>query len=390
MSGNELNLFVKNENQQNLYDNAASFIESFKQRAADYDRKAMFPIENMNELKAKGMTTLTIPKKYGGNEISLYDFLLVQETLAQGDAATALSLGWHNGTMMQLRDTKKWPESIFEQVSHETVRNHLLINSAATEPATGSPARGGKPETTATKSSNSWVINGKKTFTSLAPMLDYIIVTATITDQDQIGEFLLPRNANGITFEETWDTMGMRATRSDDLILNEVTVDESALVSLKDPGHGTSPQGWLLHIPACYLGIAITARNDAVSFAKEYQPNSLNHPISEVPEVRRKIAEMDLELMKARHFMYHVAEIWDTSPELRSKLGGELAAVKTVCTNAAVKVVDLTMRLVGGQSLHRSKPFERYYRDVRAGLHNPPSDDLTFMALGNRAIDPKN
>lgn len=379
--------FLRNENDKKLYEKVLSLIDEFKRRAPEYDQQAKFPVENVDDLKALGLTALTVPRCYGGDELSLYQFLLMQETIAQGDAATALSVGWHNGTIMQLRDTKKWDEKIFGEISREVVDQQILINTAATEPATGSPARGGKPETTATRKGDVWEITGRKTFTSLAPVLDYIIITAAIADSDQIGEFILPRSALGIRFEETWNSLGMRGTRSDDLILDKVNVPEKALVATKDPGHGTnSPQGWLLHIPACYLGVAIAARNDAISFAETYQPNSLNHPISEVPEVRRKVAEMDLELMKARHFMYRIAALWDEQPDLRSQLGPELAAVKTAATNAAVQVVDLSMRIVGGQSLDKARPFERYYRDVRAGLHNPPSDDITLMALAKRAF----
>ncbi|MCD8509490.1 MAG: acyl-CoA/acyl-ACP dehydrogenase [Bacillus sp. (in: Bacteria)] len=381
-------ILIKNKNHKALWERANNFVEDFKARASYYDEKALFPVENFQKLKEAGMTALTVPKKYGGEEISLYEFLLVQEVIAKGDGATALSLGWHNGTMMQLKDTNKWPEKVFRKVAESAVIEHKLINTAATEPSTGSPARGGMPLTKAVKTTDGWVLNGKKTFTSLAPVLDWIIVTAMAQDGDQVrlAEFLLPRETEGIQFEETWNTMGMRATRSDDLLLENVFVSEDALVAVKDPGHGKHPQGWLLHIPACYLGIAIAARDEAVNFAKSYQPSSLPHPISQVPEVQRKTAEMDLELMKARHFMYHVASIWDERPEIRQQIGAELAAVKTICTNAAVKVVDLAMRIVGGQSLHKSNQLERYYRDVRAGLHNPPSDDLTTFALAKKGI----
>ncbi|UTR08937.1 acyl-CoA/acyl-ACP dehydrogenase [Evansella sp. LMS18] len=382
-------LLLKTDKQKQLYSRAASFLDSFSHRAAEYDETAQFPRENFEELKAQGMTALTVPGHLGGEGISLYEFLLVQETLAQGDGATALSLGWHNGIIMQLRDTGKWPQDKFENLAKETIEKKLLVNAAATEPSTGSPARGGKPATTAVKNENGWLINGKKTFTSLAPVLDRVIITATVQEgsKEYIGEFLLNTDTEGIRFDETWNTLGMRATRSDDLILKNVQVHEDALVATRDQGHGQTPQGWLLHIPACYLGIAIAARNEAVKFAKNYQPSSLPHPVSETSEVRRKTAEIDMELMKARYFMYYTASLWDEFPEKRTAMGAELAAVKTACTNSAVKAVDLALRIAGGQSLHKNNAFERYYRDVRAGLHNPPPDDITMQILGKKAYE---
>ncbi|WP_096439496.1 acyl-CoA dehydrogenase family protein [Alteribacter populi] len=379
--------FLLNAEQKERAEVIEALLPKFRKRADKLDENAEFPFENFADLKAEGIFHLTVPKRFGGDEVSLYDYLLVQEQIAQGDAATSLSLGWHNGIIMQLKDTQKWEEERFQFICEEVVKDGVLLNSAATEPATGSPARGGKPETTAKRvGENQYEISGKKTFTSLAPILDYFIVTVKIEETDEVGEFLIPRNSKGLRIEETWDTLGMRATRSDDLILDRVKVSAEAWVATRHPGHGSGPQGWLLHIPACYLGVAKAARDDAIEFAKTYQPSSLNHPIKDVPEVRRKTAEMDIELMKARHFMYHIAELWDRYPEQRSHLGAELAAVKTVATNAAVQVVDLAMRIVGGQSLFKSKPFERYYRDVRSGLHNPPSDDITTMILANRAF----
>lgn len=379
-------LLVKNNGQKKMLEKASTLKKRFSKRAQKNDEEARFPFENFEELKEAGFVRLTVPKKYGGEEINLYDFLLIQEKLAVGDGATALSLGWHNGIVMNLRDLNKWEEEKFALVCREIVREGKLINSCATEPTSGSPARGGKPKTTAKKEGISWIINGHKTFTSLAPALDYFIVTATIEETGDVGEFLIPKDANGVHIKETWDTLGMRATRSDDLILTNVKVDLDQMVTIRADMGKKQPQGWLLHIPACYIGIAKAARDYTVNFAKSYQPQSLPHPISEVPEVRRKVAEMDIELMKARHFMYHVAYLWDNYPEKRREMGEELAAVKYVVTNSAIRIVDLAMRVVGGQSLMKSHPLERYYRDVRAGLHNPPADDLTLMKIGQKAF----
>jgi alkylation response protein AidB-like acyl-CoA dehydrogenase len=379
-------LFLRTEREKRLHEQAAQLAKQFRKRAHLYDEQATFPFENFAELKKARFLSLTIPKQYGGEEISLYEFLLVQETIAQGDAATALSLGWHLGIVMNIAEEKKWDPSLFERVCKEIVEEQRLLNSAQSEKATGSPARGGKPETTAEKQNGRWVIHGRKTYTSMAPALDYFIVSATIKETGEVANFLIPKSADGLKIEETWDTIGMRGTRSDDLILEHVEVEEEALVERLSPQKKGHPQGWLLHIPACYLGIAIAARNEAIAFAKTYQPNSLPHPIENVPEVRRKIAEIDIDLMTARHFMYSIADKWDHYRDKRTEMKQELAAVKYVATNTAVKVVDIAMRVVGGQSLFSSHPLQRYYRDVRAGLHNPPADDITLSLVANHAF----
>lgn len=379
--------FIKTSEQMELLMKTDKLSKEFAERADYYDRNGTFPFENFDRLKEEGYLHLTIPKEFGGQGASLYDFLLVQEKIAQGDGATALSLGWHLGLMMHLHVAQKWNTDIYKQVCEDVITNKKLINSAATEPNSGSPARGGKPETIAFKKEGKWVVNGKKIFTSLAPALDFFIVPATIEETGEIGDFLIPRDSKGLTIEETWDTVGMRGTRSDDLILNNVHIPEDALVERKDKKEKPSAQGWLLHIPACYIGIALAARNQAVNFAKTYQPTSLPHPIREVPEVRRKVAEMDVKLTTARTLMYSTAEKWDTTSQMeRPKLAYDLAITKTIVTNTAVEIVDLAMRIVGGQSLFYSNPLQRHYRDVRAGLYNPPSDDITYKILGDRAF----
>ncbi|EIM09583.1 acyl-CoA dehydrogenase family protein [Bacillus atrophaeus] len=178
----------------------------------------------------------------------------------------------------------------------------------------------------------------------------------------------------------------MRATGSHDLVLKQVTLDENKLVESLSGPRGKKPNGWLLHIPAVYLGIAQAARDYAVRFASEYSPNSLNGPIKEVPAVKKRIGEMELELLNARHFLFRAAQLYD-DPERRPYLKSELGAAKHIVTNTAISVVDKAMRIVGAKSLERTNPLQRYYRDVRAGLHNPPMDDAVIQKLASEAFD---
>jgi alkylation response protein AidB-like acyl-CoA dehydrogenase len=379
--------FETNGSQKDFLEAAKNLSASFATRAANYDHQARFPFENFNEIKKAGLLDATIPESYGGKGFGLYDFILLQETIAQGDGPTALSLGWHLGLMMNVSTYRSWPEDTYKKICTSITQDNKIINSAHSEAGTGSPARGGLPETSAKKTdTGEWVLNGRKTFTSLAPILDYFIVSATIADTGEVGEFLLSREMKGLSIRETWNSVSMRATRSDDLILENVKIDSDGLLYIKKGTRDPKPQGWLLHIPACYLGIAIAARNEAVKFAEAYQPNSLPHPIRHVPKVRERIGIMDIELTAARHFLYSLAKKWDDSPDTRNELLEDLAAAKYIATNTALSVVDEAMRVVGAQSLHSDHPLQRHYRDVRAGLHNPPADDLTVEMMAKKAF----
>ncbi|ANF46745.1 MULTISPECIES: acyl-CoA dehydrogenase family protein [Priestia] len=373
-----------NKNQESTYEKLLPLVEKFKKRAFKIDEEGTFPFENIQELKEAGYTRLSLESKYGGNELRLYDFLLFQELIAQGDASTALSIGWHMGITMDLREKQPWNQQILDFIFKE-IEKGALINTAATEPKTGSPTRGGKPETTAVKTKEGWRINGRKTFTTMSPVLNYFLVKASIEGEEEIGLFLIPRETSGLSIEETWDMIAMRGTGSHDLVLENVDIKYDFLVERLGGFKKNEPSGWLLHIPACYMGTAIASRDYAVAFATEYSPNSIEGTISELPNVQRLVGEMELELMQARHFMYSVASKWDEASD-RAALAGELAAVKHVVTNSACTVVDKAMRIVGARSLQRSNPLQRYYRDVRAGLHNPPMDDMTIVNLAKQAF----
>jgi alkylation response protein AidB-like acyl-CoA dehydrogenase len=359
--------------------------KDFLERAHQVDIEGSFPFANIQDLKNTGYTTLTVPSRYGGMEISLYELIRLQEMIAEGDGATALSIGWHMGIIMNLHEKNAWDESIFKYIC-EQVKNGALINSAQSEPKTGSPTRGGRPETTAEKRQNGWVINGRKTFTTMSPVLDFFIVSATIKGTNDVANFLIPSSTKGVVIEETWDSIALRGTGSHDLILNNCVVDDEFLVEDLS-SNGKRGNGWLLHIPACSLGIAKAAQRYAIQFAKEYSPNSIVGPIIDLPNVQQKLGELELKLMQSEYFLYGVAKQWDISKEQdRGKMGSVLGAAKLTVTNMAIEVVDLAMRIVGAKSLSLKNPLQRYYRDVRAGLHNPPMDDMTIQLLAKDSI----
>lgn len=267
------------------------------------------------------------------------------------------------------------------------MKEGALLNRAATEPRTGSPTRGGKPETTAVKQSDgSWKITGRKTFTTLSPVLDYFLVAATDDDSGDVNEYLIPRENDGVEIEETWDSVAMHGTGSHDLVLNDVHIPASYLVEAKRNERKARPSGWLLHIPATYSGIALAARNEALQFATTYSPTSITGTISEIPNVRRLLGQIEMKLHQSRQILFTTARAWDEEPEQRHQMIAQLQVAKYTVTNTALEVVDLAMRIVGARSLSAKSPLQRHYRDVRAGLHNPPMDDSVIELLAKQAI----
>lgn len=379
------NLYIKTEKQQYWINQLYELEEKFKSKSAEIDEQSIFPKENVDDLINIGYASLTLPESYGGKGFSVYDMVLLQETLASFDANTALSVGWSLGVVGELFENNLWKKEKLDFFAAE-VLNGALINRSVSEAQTGSPTRGGRPGTKAISKGDSWVLNGRKIFTTASPVLSYFLTSAWIEEKEKVGFFLIPRNTAGLSIEETWDVVSMRGTSSNDLVLNNVIVHESYLVELPEFASGGKINGWLLHIPATYLGIAQAARDYAVQFANTHSPNSLNGSIAQLPNVQQLIGEIDLELTKARLVIYGVATSYDNEAT-KELLSNEVSVAKHIVTNSAITIVDKAMRLVGAKSLQRTNPLQRYYRDVRAGLHNPPMDDMTIKKLALSALE---
>lgn len=374
----------------------------FAERAAEHDRAGTFPFENFADLVDAGFAALTVPRSHGGHEISLTDFLRCQEELAAGDGSTALAYNMHAIRFGSERESHTYPRRWFDELCRGAVEHGWFCNTAATEEGLGSPAGGGLPETTAVAVEGGWLLEGRKTFTTMAPLLHSFIVMATIPPSEpdakaDVANFMVYRDDPGFHVEETWDTLGMRSTGSHDIVLESVRLPADRLMTRRpwgtpDPRGGAGAAWFALGVSATTIGVARAARDYAVAFARERTPND-TRTIKDFPGVRARIARIDLLLHRSRTLVHDAASAWESriqNPE--SKTDGlvpslRFAAAKVETMNACIEAVDLAMRVVGGVSLQKRRPIERYYRDVRAPLHNPPLEDRALEQLARAALD---
>ena len=356
----------------------------FKEKAEYNDIHSRFPYENIEWLVKEGYTLLTLPKAYGGEGATVEDMVILQSYLGSIDGATALSIGWHLSVVGQLYEQQMWEPTMLDRFA-EAVKNGALVNRAVSEAETGSPTRGGRPATNAVKVNDGFVVNGVKTFTSMSKGLTHFVVSAYYEDIDQVGFFLIQKDTPGVEIADNWNMIGMRATESHDLLLNDVHIPQENFVEIRGAG-GKKPNGWILHIPSVYLGIAQAARDYAVDFAKNYSPNSIEGTIGDIPTVQQNIGKMEAQLLSARHFLWSTAAIYNGEVS-GSKVWNETSASKVLVMNQGLEVIDTAMRIVGAKSLQMERPLQRYYRDMRAGLHNPPMEDMAYTNIAHSVLD---
>lgn len=275
---------------------------------------------------------------------------------------------------------------MFAKVCQGVVQNGDILNIFATEKKGGNIFRGSQPETIARKTANGYLISGEKTFATLAPIADPLIVMAWVEEEGVLGEFLV-RKSDKVVVKETWNTIGMRSTGSDTIVLNEVFVPEEALLA-KATGKdgGLKNRSTFLFIASVFLGVAHAARDFIIDFAKHQQAGSLKKPIAEVPHIQQKIGEMEISLTTSRTLLYSLADKWDRFPHQRNDLLNDFQAAKYTICHQAIRIVELAMRVAGGRGLSKDFKLERLFRDVQCGLSMHPADDMIVEGLAKAAL----
>jgi alkylation response protein AidB-like acyl-CoA dehydrogenase len=386
--------------QQRLVDLADELAARFAARAPEHDRQGSFPAENYVDLHEAGYLRLAIPPEYGGEGANIYDMVLAQERLGRGDGATALATGMLIQLVGRLAEDRPWPEQVFATVCRELASEGGLINSVVTEPELGSVSRGGTPTTSATPVPGGWRVSGHKIFATGAPALRFMVVGLQLPPSEQapkgtVANAVIRAGSPGLRIEPTWsDNLSLRSSGNDDVYLEGVFVEDEWVVDRRvlgaaPPAAPTQRPGmnaWSLSIAAVYLGIGQAACDAACDYAIRRVPPSLGKPIAELPNIQQLIGDIQVRLDAARAVLHSATRAWVEHPDSRAALAPQIAAAKYLCTNAACEASERALRVAGGFSLTRALPLERYFRDARAGLFQPPQDDLALGLIGRSAV----
>ena len=355
--------------------------------ASLHDEDGSFPAEAFAKMHEVGLTGLTVPTKYGGMGASALETLLAIEQLAQGDGSMALIATMHFSHVGSAGINTDWPADVKAMFLRAVVEEGALYNTAASEPGLGSPSRGGAYATTAIRQDDGWHITGHKAWSTGSPGLRWAGVGCSVEDEPGTfvrANFLVPMDTPGVRIEENWDNLAMRASGSHDLILEDAIVPLSHRLPA---GGAPEVTPWSFLTSALYIGIGEAARNWSIAWAKDRRPTALGgKSIAELEGVQLKIARMETLLLAARSSLYGTVEEWEHYPEHRESLGAQLAAAKVICTNNAIEITDLAMRIVGSVGMQKAYPLERYFRDARAGLGNPPIDDVAYGIIARATI----
>jgi alkylation response protein AidB-like acyl-CoA dehydrogenase len=355
--------------------------ENFAPRAAHYDREATFPQENYRDLAEHGLLTLTVPTEFGGMGFSLGEYAMVGAEIGKHCGATALTFNMHQSTMMWSRFMYDLPNlTPAERAAFAPLRARQFRRAVAERGIYSQPiSEGGanwtsKPaQTMCRKVDGGWRISGMKKFASLAGYCDYYSIVCTehfdglAPRHEDTMIFVVPKDAPGLSVTGDWDPLGMRGTHSRDLTLKDVFVTADDM--LMPPGIFIKTLPHWPHMMATlspsYMGVAQGAYDFTVAY--------LRGQIAGLPPIDRRIyptkratvAQMYVKLAQMRALWtqaFAEAKGFPTKPEVMRLYAAQYAVMEGVQEIAAMAI-----RTCGGQSMLKSLPLERMYRDSRCG-----------------------
>ena len=351
-------------------------------QAGHYDRTAAFPADSIAAIHDAGLLTATVHERYGGRGAGLAETAVILRALGQGDPSaaliTAMTIFAH--AMQGIEPT--WPDDVYTAAVAEAARRPVLINALRVEPELGTPARGGLPATVARPDGDRWSLTGHKTFSTGAEGLRWMVVWARIGDTQEAGGFLVRSDAPGISIERTWDHLGLRASRSDDVLF----AGTPAVPAIPAAGSSGGPlfMAWnALGLTSLYLGVATAARDWVVTFLAERTPSSLGRPLATLPRFQAATGEIDASLGTAVALLDAIAARVDDGDATAI---AQAPAVKLTGTRAAIDAVSRAVALVGNNGLTRRNPLERHLRDVLCSRVHTPQDDSIVAAAGRAAF----
>ena len=239
-----------------------------------------------SELQRHGLVAAVVPVAEGGGGASLASTRRIVSAVARGEPSTALVLTMtyltHRGIS---RPDSRWSPRLRDALYRSAVTDGALANSLRVEPALGSPARGGLPDTVARRVGDGWRLSGHKLYTTGIPALRWLAVWARTDEPDpRVGVFLVPREAHGIRVIESWDHLGLRASGSHEVVFDQVELPLDHAVDMRPAVEwGAAPDAdqyaWMIVLlGALYDGIARAAHAWLLRFLSERAPGSLGAP----------------------------------------------------------------------------------------------------------------
>jgi alkylation response protein AidB-like acyl-CoA dehydrogenase len=364
------------------------------QRAPIYDRENRFFFEDFEELRDAGYLTMAVPTALGGRGMTLAEVCREQRRLAYHAPATAVALNMHLYWTGVAADLWRGGDKSLEWLLKEAVLGEVY---AAGHAEGGNDIPLIYSSTKAERVEGGYRFTGHKSFGSLSPVWTYLGLHGMETPANgkegaRIIHAFMPRSAQGYTIKETWDTLGMRATRSDDTLLEGVFVPDQYIVRVLPAGFVgadlfvlTVFAWFLLGIGNVYTGLARRTLDLTLESVKRKTSLAMSRTMDYHAGVQFAIADMVMELETIEPLLEQTAQDWSNGvahPDWLVKL----LTAKYKAVEGAWRVVDTAFELGGGFGIFKRNELERLFRDARLGRIHPANSSLSRELVAKLAL----
>ncbi len=350
----------------------------FDERAPVYDRENRFFTEDLDDLRASGYLLAAVPVELGGSGLRLNEVMRLQRRLAYHAPATAIAVNMHLYWTGLAADLARFGDDRCAFILREAADGHVF---AAGHGEAGNDLALFASTTKAERVDGGWTITGRKVFGSLSPVWTYLGFHAMDTSDPTAPRVIhgfLPRDASGYRIERTWDAMGMRATSSDDTVLDGAFVPDELVPVVVPMGAAGADlfhlalMAWgLLGFGNVYTGAARRAYDIVVTSAKTRTSIGLTRTQAHHPEVQRGVAEMRMALEATEAYLGAVCDEWSAGVDHGTDWPLKIVAAKHFAVTRAFEVVDTALDLTGGSGVFKRSRIEQLFRDVRLGRIHP-------------------
>jgi alkylation response protein AidB-like acyl-CoA dehydrogenase len=365
----------------------------FEARAQEYDQQNRFFSDDFEELRDAGYLRLAVPTELGGFGLPLAEVVRAQRRLAYYAAPTALAVNMHLYWTGIAADLWRAGDTSLTWLLTEAARGQVF---AAGHAESGNDIPILLSTTKAERVEGGYRFTGRKSFGSLSPVWTYLGIHGMDTSdpaRPMIVHAFMPRDTPGYRIADTWDVMGMRATRSDDTILEGAVVPDRYVGRVVAAG-AAGIDGFVLGIFAwallgfgnIYYGLARRAFDLTIASVKNKRSIGLSRSMAYHAEVQHRVAEMGLALEGIEPHLDRVSEEWSTGVNHGAAWPAKIFAAKYHAVEDSWKVVDLALDLAGGFGIFRKSGLEQLFRDARLGRIHPANSMLTHELVAKTLL----
>jgi alkylation response protein AidB-like acyl-CoA dehydrogenase len=327
-----------------------------------YDETQEFPHQLFAKMGELGLLGILVPPEYGGAGLGYMEFALIIEELARVCPAIALSVAAHNGLCTN-HILSFGSEELKRRYLPELASGKALGAWALTEPGSGSDAAALR--TTARREGDVYILNGSKSFTTHGGVGSIAVVMA-LTDPQRgrhgISAFVLEKGMPGFSAGKKENKLGMRASDTTTLLLDNVRVPAENLIGTEGEGYRQALyvlDGGRISIAALAVGLAQGALERALQYALQRQ--QFGQPLVEFQAIQMKLARLSTELEAARLLTYRAAWLRQQGRSVRL----EAAQAKLFASELAVRAAEEAVQIFGGYGYVKDYPVEKLYRDAK-------------------------